>query len=81
MLPNFDYYEYCTYRNNNNIRSIYKSIQKSKNYGSFSTRKYSSRGKLHLAPRFGIFQMQRAGSKQHPTQLQFNLKAGYFYVI
>lgn len=63
------------------IYSIDELIQKSKYYGSFSTRKYSSRGKLHLAPRFGIFQMQRAGNKQHPTQLQFNLKAGYFYVI
>lgn len=33
----------------------------------------------HLAPRFGVVQMQRGGQKQHPTQLQFNLKAGYFY--
>lgn len=36
-------------------------------------------GVEHLAPRFGIIQMQRGGQKQHPTQLQFNLKAGYFY--
>lgn len=33
----------------------------------------------HQAPRFGVIQMQRGGQKQHPTQLQFNLKAGYFY--
>ena len=35
----------------------------------------------HLAPRFGVVQMQRGGQKQHPTQLQFNLKAGYFYEL
>lgn len=38
-------------------------------------------GVQHEAPRFGIVQMQRGGQKQHPTQLQFNLKAGYFYKI
>lgn len=32
----------------------------------------------HKAPRFGFIQFQRGGQKQHPTQLQFNLKAGYF---
>lgn len=37
------------------------------------------KGVEHLAPRFGVVQMQRGGQKQHPTQLQFNLKAGYFY--
>ena len=36
-------------------------------------------GFSHQAPRFGVVQMQRGGQKQHPTQLQFNLKAGYFY--
>lgn len=36
-------------------------------------------GVSHQAPRFGVVQMQRGGQKQHPTQLQFNLKAGYFY--
>lgn len=36
-------------------------------------------GISHQAPRFGVVQMQRGGQKQHPTQLQFNLKAGYFY--
>lgn len=38
-------------------------------------------GILHQAPRFGVVQMQRGGQKQHPTQLQFNLKAGYFYEL
>lgn len=32
----------------------------------------------HMAPFFGFIQFQRGGQKQHPTQLQFNLKAGYF---
>lgn len=32
----------------------------------------------HVAPFFGFIQFQRGGQKQHPTQLQFNLKAGYF---
>lgn len=32
----------------------------------------------HQAPRFGYIQFQRGGQKQHPTQLQFNLQAGYF---
>lgn len=35
----------------------------------------------HLAPRFGFIQFQRGGQKQHPTQLQFNLKAGYFNTL
>lgn len=34
----------------------------------------------HLAPRFGFIQFQRGGQKQHPTQLQFNLKSGYFNI-
>lgn len=38
-------------------------------------------GVIHQAPRFGVIQMQRGGQKQHPTQLQFNLKAGYFYKL
>ena len=64
-------------------------IQLSKNYSGFTTREYSVRkgqykdpsGIKHQAPRFGIVQMQRGGQKQHPTQLQFNLQAGYFYKI
>jgi len=39
---------------------------------------YKNDNNTHLAPRFGFIQFQRGGQKQHPTQLQFNLKAGYF---
>ena len=39
---------------------------------------YKNDNNIHLAPRFGFIQFQRGGQKQHPTQLQFNLKAGYF---
>lgn len=39
---------------------------------------YKNDPHIHLAPRFGFIQFQRGGQKQHPTQLQFNLKAGYF---
>lgn len=64
-------------------------IKLSKNYGGFALEPYSVKkgsyrdpqGVTHLAPRFGIVQMQRGGQSQHPTQLQFNLKAGYFYKI
>ena len=69
------------------IFSLDEFIQLSHNYGPFTFRKYKvNKGRYkepksveHLAPRFGIVQMQRGGQKQHPTQLQFNLKAGYFY--
>lgn len=40
--------------------------------------RYKNDTSLHSAPRFGFIQFQRGGQKQHPTQLQFNLKAGYF---
>jgi hypothetical protein len=61
----------------------------SRKYAGFALEAYSVRkgshrdpkGVTHLAPRFGIVQMQRGGQSQHPTQLQFNLKAGYFYKI
>jgi hypothetical protein len=39
---------------------------------------YKNDPATHYAPRFGFIQFQRGGQKQHPTQLQFNLKAGYF---
>lgn len=71
------------------IYSINEIITLSKNYRGFYTKPYSVKkgsfkdpaGVQHLAPRFGIIQMQRGGQKQHPTQLQFNLEAGYFYKI
>jgi hypothetical protein len=64
-------------------------IAQSRTYQGFATRPYSVRkgsypdppGVQHLAPRFGVVQMQRGGQAQHPTQLQFNLEAGYFYKI
>ncbi|MGV3769348.1 MAG: hypothetical protein ACO1NM_04900 [Sphingobium phenoxybenzoativorans] len=71
------------------IYSIDELILHSHIYGGFSTKSYSVRkgsfkdpvGVSHLAPRFGIVQMQRGGQAQHPEQLQFNLEAGYFYKI
>jgi len=71
------------------IYSIDELISKSRNYQGFEKKKYSVRkgqykdpdGVSHDAPRFGVVQMQRGGQKQHPTQLQFNLQAGYFYKI
>lgn len=71
------------------IYGIEELIHLSRQHQGFATRAYSVRkgsykdppGAQHLAPRFGIVQMQRAASKQHPTQLQFNLEAGYFYKL
>lgn len=40
--------------------------------------RYKNDDTIHYAPRFGFIQFQRGGQKQHPTQLQFNLKSGYF---
>lgn len=55
------------------------------NYSKFNTTPYKvNKGRykndpyIHYAPKFGFIQMQRGGQKQHPTQLQFNLKSGYF---
>lgn len=69
------------------IFSMDEFIELSHKYNSFVFSKYrvkkgshkEPKGVEHLAPRFGVIQMQRGGQKQHPTQLQFNLKAGYFY--
>lgn len=71
------------------IYSIYELIELSRSYGGFWVRPYRVNkgsyrdpvGVEHQAPRFGIVQMQRGGQAQHPTQLQFNLEAGYFYKI
>ncbi len=71
------------------IYSIDELLALSHNYQSFATKAYSVRkgshrdpaGVTHLAPRFGIIQMQRGGQQQHPEQLQFNLEAGYFYKL
>jgi hypothetical protein len=69
------------------IFSIDGFIRLSREYAGFHTRPYRIKKGSHkdppdvehLAPRFGVVQFQRGGQKQHPTQLQFNLKAGYFY--
>ncbi|HBK07715.1 MAG TPA: hypothetical protein DDZ81_17990 [Acetobacteraceae bacterium] len=71
------------------IYAIEELVRLSRMYQKFATREYSVRkgsyrdpqGYSHLAPRFGIVQMQRGGQEQHPEQLQFNLEAGYFYKI
>lgn len=61
-------------------------VDYSSSYHGFKTRNYGvAKGTFkddpntHKAPRFGFIQFQRGGQKQHPTQLQFNLKSGYFY--
>jgi len=71
------------------IYSIDELVGLSRNYGGFRVKPYRVNkgsyrdpvGVEHHAPRFGIVQMQRGGQAQHPTQLQFNLEAGYFYKI
>lgn len=71
------------------IYSMEELIARSRTYQGFATRPYSVHkgsyrdpaGVQHLAPRFGVVQVQRGGQKQHPEQLQFNLEAGYFYKI
>lgn len=71
------------------IYSVEELIALSKAYQGFATKPYSVKkgsykdppGVTHLAPRFGVVQMQRGGQKQHPDQLQFNLEAGYFYKL
>lgn len=52
-------------------------------FGGFSTRTYRPRGSalFREAPRFGLIQFQRSGQRAHPTQLQFNLRAGYFDLL
>ena len=71
------------------IYTVDELVAHSRRDSSFHLRPYSVRkgsfkdppGVTHMAPRFGIVQMQRGGQAQHPEQLQFNLQAGYFYKI
>lgn len=71
------------------LYTVDQLVALSKKYQGFAKKCYSVKkgqyrdppGVTHEAPRFGIVQMQRGGQKQHPTQLQFNLEAGYFYKI
>ena len=67
------------------IFTVDELIDLSSRYAGFMTKDYVIRkGRFkgdpatHSAPRFGYVQFQRGGQKQHPTQLQFNLQAGYF---
>lgn len=68
------------------VFDIGQFLDLSKRYSSFACTLYrvnkgrykESQAILHQAPRFGVIQMQRGGQKQHPTQLQFNLKSNYF---
>jgi hypothetical protein len=69
------------------ILTINDFIKLSEKYAGFELSPYSVKkgsyvdppGVMHLAPRFGVIQFQKFGPKQNATQLQFNLKAGYFY--
>jgi hypothetical protein len=71
------------------LYSVEELIILSRSYQGFATKPYSVKkgshkdpaGITHLAPRFGIIQMQRGGQAQHPEQLQFNLEASYFYKV
>lgn len=71
------------------VYAIDELIALSRSYGGFRVKPYRVNkgsyrdpvGVEHHAPRFGVVQMQRGGQAQHPTQLQFNLEAGYFYKI
>lgn len=71
------------------VYTIDELVRHSREYAGFVLRPYRVRkgsykdpiGTEHLAPRFGIVQMQRGGQAQHPEQLQFNLEAAYFYKI
>lgn len=71
------------------LYSIDELVALSCAYQGFATRPYSVRkgsfrdplNVTHLAPRFGVVQMQRGGQAQHPDQLQFNLEASYFYKL
>lgn len=67
------------------IFSMKEIVELSRKYSGYVLSEYSihkgtykNDNSIHLAPRFGFIQFQRGGQKQHPTQLQFNLKAGYF---
>jgi hypothetical protein len=71
------------------LYSVEQLINLSRRYQGFTKKLYTvhkgqykdPHGTQHEAPRFGVVQMQRGGQQQHPTQLQFNLEAGYFYKI
>ena len=70
------------------IFSTNEIIQLSKMHSGFALSEYriykgtyKNKDIVHMAPRFGFIQFQRSGQKVHPTQLQFNLKSRYFYIL
>ena len=70
------------------IFTVDELIGYSQKFSPFITKEYvirkgsfKSDNSVHEAPRFGYIQFQRGGQKQHPTQLQFNLQAGYLYKL
>jgi len=67
------------------IHSMEELLNLSEKFSHFVLKSYKIRKgswkndpHTHLAPQLGFIQMQRKGSKKNATQLQFNLKAGYF---
>lgn len=67
------------------IFSMDEIVSLSRRFSEFTTSAYTIKKgtfkndpNVHQAPRFGFIQFQRGGQRQHPTQLQFNLKSGYF---
>lgn len=81
---------YCSDMNHCEVAifSIDEIAELSSKYAGFETSQYFIRkGRFkgdpspHLAPVLDIFNFQRGGQKQHPTQLQFNLQAGYFHKL
>jgi len=70
------------------IFRIDELIEFSSKYAGFYKNQYKvKKGRFkddpntHEAPRFGFIQFQRFGNVQNATELQFNLKAGYFNLI
>jgi hypothetical protein len=84
ITPSFVLHQTCSYDEYTDVEMYIATIDdlicRSMSHSGFHTRSYSTRGASHLAPRFGIIQFQRGGQRQHPTQLQFNLMAGYFMI-
>lgn len=90
--PDFVLHQTVAYSDINSCETALFTIKElvslSRQYSGFSLKPYTiKKGRFkgdpttHYAPRFGFIQFQRGGQKQHPTQLQFNLQAGYFYKI
>ncbi|MFX0100112.1 MAG: hypothetical protein ACFFCS_11075 [Candidatus Hodarchaeota archaeon] len=83
--PEYLIHQTVKYEDINNVKvaifTIYELVQFSYHFNKFCKKDYTVKGNSHQAPRFGFIQFQRKGSKKNATQLQFNLKAGYFYKL